>query len=348
MKKIFSNFIIFIIIVLVAPSCRNKCKYVNCQNGGSCDEGNCQCVNGYTGKNCEIAPLDFEIIATPVSGTAPLKVDVTCRVKSGTITRYEWNFGNGRTSEGITASYTYTEGGSYRIVLLVTSLSPGDNTRAQTIDVKALPKPPTCNFAFSPQNDIIANTTSIQFRNLTTGDYTSQKWVFAAESTSSSKDPAYTFTKEGNKIVALNIYGTFPATTCTVGFKVHAMPPSCNNYNDGSTQSEDKIRSLRNAGLKTGRIVINNDYGAPVRIELYHPDEWLIGRYSSYANLQWPISASTISRPLGYNGTAYNIGNDWGIKILFSNGFESCIRSVNSVATYQNNTFTIKATNIYN
>ena len=57
MKKILSNFIIFIFIILVAPSCRDKCKYVNCQNGGSCDEGNCQCVNGYTPQRVVSQPV---------------------------------------------------------------------------------------------------------------------------------------------------------------------------------------------------------------------------------------------------------------------------------------------------
>lgn len=35
---------------------KDKCKDVTCQNGGACVDGTCNCVNGYTGANCETPP----------------------------------------------------------------------------------------------------------------------------------------------------------------------------------------------------------------------------------------------------------------------------------------------------
>ena len=32
-----------------------------CQNGGTCNLGNCQCAEGYTGAMCEIGTLDYRI-----------------------------------------------------------------------------------------------------------------------------------------------------------------------------------------------------------------------------------------------------------------------------------------------
>lgn len=32
---------------------KDKCKDVVCQNGGTCSDGNCTCVTGYSGTNCE-------------------------------------------------------------------------------------------------------------------------------------------------------------------------------------------------------------------------------------------------------------------------------------------------------
>jgi len=50
--KIF--FILFLSIgVLLISSCRDECKDQICLNGGVCDEGNCQCPDGYSGSNCE-------------------------------------------------------------------------------------------------------------------------------------------------------------------------------------------------------------------------------------------------------------------------------------------------------
>jgi hypothetical protein len=46
----------FLIIGLtVIISCRDKCKDAVCLNGGACQDGECICQTGYTGKNCETA-----------------------------------------------------------------------------------------------------------------------------------------------------------------------------------------------------------------------------------------------------------------------------------------------------
>ena len=42
-------------IMTTQQSCKNECKDVVCENGGTCDEetGDCNCVEGYDGANCE-------------------------------------------------------------------------------------------------------------------------------------------------------------------------------------------------------------------------------------------------------------------------------------------------------
>ena len=42
-----------ITILATQQSC-DKCKNVDCQNGGTCDKGKCICPTGYSGVNCEI------------------------------------------------------------------------------------------------------------------------------------------------------------------------------------------------------------------------------------------------------------------------------------------------------
>ena len=41
---------------VVKPIPTDPCENVECFNGGKCDGGSCDCVNGYTGTNCEIEP----------------------------------------------------------------------------------------------------------------------------------------------------------------------------------------------------------------------------------------------------------------------------------------------------
>ncbi len=41
---------------VLKPAPSDPCENVECFNGGTCNEGSCDCVNGYTGTSCEIAP----------------------------------------------------------------------------------------------------------------------------------------------------------------------------------------------------------------------------------------------------------------------------------------------------
>lgn len=41
------------ITTMTFTSCKDVCKTVNCQHGGSCSDGNCSCPTGYKGNSCE-------------------------------------------------------------------------------------------------------------------------------------------------------------------------------------------------------------------------------------------------------------------------------------------------------
>ena len=44
--------------LLLLSSCLNPCKDVSCQNGGTCDEGVCDCPAGFEGSDCSEAARD--------------------------------------------------------------------------------------------------------------------------------------------------------------------------------------------------------------------------------------------------------------------------------------------------
>jgi len=59
MKNLVSLIFLFVGLAFMVSSC-GDCQGVDCQNGGSCNEGECDCLHGYSGENCDVA--DFCIL----------------------------------------------------------------------------------------------------------------------------------------------------------------------------------------------------------------------------------------------------------------------------------------------
>lgn len=51
MKKVILA--LFTVATFAFTSCKDECKDVTCQNGGTCTEGVCDCPEGYSGSECE-------------------------------------------------------------------------------------------------------------------------------------------------------------------------------------------------------------------------------------------------------------------------------------------------------
>lgn len=79
------------------------------------------------------------ISATPTSGASPLTATFDGSASTdadGNIVSYIWNFGDGSTASGKTASYTYTTKGSFAAALTVTDDQGASNTTTTTINVE--------------------------------------------------------------------------------------------------------------------------------------------------------------------------------------------------------------------
>lgn len=83
--------------------------------------------------------------ATPVSGSLPLLVSFNGSASSdpdGAVVSYAWNFGDGATGSGATASHTYAAAGAFAARLTVTDDKGAASSATQTITVTDPNAPP--------------------------------------------------------------------------------------------------------------------------------------------------------------------------------------------------------------
>ena len=68
--------------VLFLSSCKDECKDVDCQNGGTCVEGTCECASGYEGSECQTQWRDkvvkvWNVTSNSCAGVGGWQVTVT-------------------------------------------------------------------------------------------------------------------------------------------------------------------------------------------------------------------------------------------------------------------------------
>ncbi len=116
---------------------------------------------------------------------------------SGNPSAWNWNFGDGSTSNLQNPTHTYNNAGTYTVTLQV---SNGDYTRTVSKTITVL-TPITVGFSYSPANPVVGQ--DVQFSNASTGSITSYSWNFGDGSSSTLKDPVHKYGSAGNFSVTL-------------------------------------------------------------------------------------------------------------------------------------------------
>ncbi len=147
----------------------------------------------------------------PNEGNPPLNVQFS-DYSQGTITGWNWSFGDGSGSTEQYPVHTYRINGTYNVTLTVHG-PQGIDTFTYPECITVGPRPPLARIGADPQRADYAPLT-VTFIDTSLGDITSWLWNFGDGSTSTEQNPVHTFRKQGNFSVSLTVAG--PAGTSTL------------------------------------------------------------------------------------------------------------------------------------
>ncbi|NWF69667.1 MAG: PKD domain-containing protein, partial [Chloroflexi bacterium] len=171
--------------------------------------------------NSATAPV-AAFTANRLSGPSPLSVQFTDQ-STGSITTYEWIFGDGNTSNQRNPTNTFTAVGTYNVILRVTGPGGSSNvTRQITVENPQVPAP---DAAFAVDLSTGQTPLTVRFANQSTGQIVSQTWDFGDGTTPSTEvSPVHTYTSAGTFTVTLRVIGPGGQDTATTTITTTAPP----------------------------------------------------------------------------------------------------------------------------
>ncbi len=168
---------------------------------------------------------------TPTSGIVPVSVNVDANGSSdldGSIVSYEWDFGDGATAQGVTASHTYSTVGTYTITLVVTDNdeSAGSTTRTVTVSSPSN-QPPTAAFTATPQSGSapLLVSTDAQSSSDADGTISNYAWSFGDGATGSGATAQHEYVIPGTYTLMLTVTDDDGAST-SVSRQIQVAAPA--------------------------------------------------------------------------------------------------------------------------
>ncbi len=144
-----------------------------------------------------------DFMASPLTGHAPLGVTFT-DISSGTITTWEWDFGDGATSTAQHPTHEYSMPGTYTVTLTVTG-SGGSDTETKASYITVTHAPPVAAFSATPRTGHAP--LNVTFTDTSTGAITAWQWDFGDGDTSTVQHPMHEYAATGVYTVTLTVTG---------------------------------------------------------------------------------------------------------------------------------------------
>ncbi|MCP4152789.1 MAG: PKD domain-containing protein, partial [bacterium] len=172
--------------------------------------------SGSTGPSTQTPVASFTY--TPQIGHMPLNVTCDAQLSSdpdGTIVSYQWAFGDGTSSTGISAQHTYTTQGQYTILLTVTDNDGLTNQVSQVVVVEPPNEDPVAAFTYSPQIGHVPLTVACNASSSSDSDgsITQYYWDFGDGSVKQGRIVQHQYTVHDDYNIELTVTDDDGATT---------------------------------------------------------------------------------------------------------------------------------------
>ncbi|MDD0857163.1 PKD domain-containing protein [Arthrobacter alpinus] len=143
----------------------------------------------------------------------------------GTVASYAWNFGDGTTGTGATPSHTYTANGSYTVTLTTTGTLGGTAAASTQVSVLAANKLPVA--AFKPYCAALVCNFDGSLSTDPDGTLAAYAWDFGDSATSTSQNPAHTYSAPGTYTIILTVTDDRAGTNTKTA---SVVVPTTNSY----------------------------------------------------------------------------------------------------------------------
>src|SRR5262245_60176633 len=149
------------------------------------------------------SPVQFDASAS-CGGTL---VSGACPATAPTIASYSWNFGDGQTASGVTASHAFALQQTYTVTLTVTNNLGASASRSQVVTVGS-GSLPNASFTFSPTSPGVGETVFFNGLGSTPGQghtIASYRWNFGDGATASGATVSHVYAVAGTYGVTLTV-----------------------------------------------------------------------------------------------------------------------------------------------
>ena len=212
-------------------------------------------------------PLSDFDIPIKTSCTVPFNVITTNNSQGALI--YNWNFGNGTTSNQFSPVGTYLQSGSYQIVLMVYNQFGCGDTSVQAVIVHPIPIA-----GFTPDTTIGCEDLTVGFTNNSVNSNT-YLWNFGDGTSIQAPNPIHTYMDPGFytvTLIATNIFGCKDTLINPNLIQVLQRPQAAFTVSPSILYTEDAFVNLTNlaTNYQTGEYDFGNGIVYNINTEIYN------------------------------------------------------------------------------